>query len=723
MSVNPFEIEQKLREQQSSQQQPAPQPATVQQPDPNTMVEDAFINVPDIPRLPADASMLPQVGAIAGGIYAGMRANAPQILRNLPGPLKVPGRVIGTLVPSAVGTAGGTVIGTTAEQQIEGRNTLTVEGAKEILNNSSTEVLYDVGGNLVFKAAGKVWKIGGEATKGLRETFPDPRQAAQVFLNQYGGTLTQGQLLGGFRETIESFIKGPLTKKFFDNQQVSVDEALARATIQLRDMMPGTPAFRATLGQINAELFQKYGNNPQLSAELSALSAGEAGSRAFSAAMKETQKALSDSVTPFYEKLAEKGKNINIDITALTDMGKAAKKLSDDTEGFIDLSEMMGSLARLGQKGSEVDLATLHKMRSQLAGKIIDAQNPFSAIGSKHLDEMTSLMSKFDNIIDGHAAKLSQGDAALLKEYKEITAFYKNSKKNMFGDTLTQAVIHSPDGVGKLVFDTSSLTALQELKKSVKIAETLTAESVAIQNGLQRGTKAFDDEVAKIKKDPTKYGALNSEQILNNVRQGYMQQFLSSPEKLLRWAKTVEKGSKERGVMYGLFSKEQAQVLENIANAARVGKKGTEESIGIRQMVVGGTATSVIALGTGAFSVLSPEMQDKIADTVGPAAVTSLGLLMSQRSLARAMTDPDAVSALAKLTDYRSSITGGALFKTVIEPLVRGGYFDDINKAEEDERQATGSAMRSMTSPTQGQTGIVQPSIDPFSLERQLRNQ
>lgn len=641
----------------------------------------------DATMIAPDASILPTVGAVTGGITSGLLYNAPKFMRNLPGPAgKVVG-FVGTLIPSALGTAGGTVVGTALEQQLEGRGTLSAEGAQEILNNTATEVAYDSAGNIVMSLFGKTFTLAKDLVGNLQPVFPDARQAAQAFLQQYGGTLTGGQLLGGFREMIESFIHGPFTKKFFADQQTSVDEALMLATIELRQMAPGTPEFRATLGQINAELFEKFRNNPELiSSELrqglETVASQEVANSAFSAAMKETQRALSASVDPFYKKLADIGKGVKIDITDLTDLGKAARELSAKSEGFISLSTQMKALSRLGQQGSQIDLFTLHKMRSELSSLIMDAKNPMSQAGVKNLQELEQMMTVLDKTIDKHAAKIVGGNEALIKEYRDVTSFYKDVKSNMFGDIVTQSLVHSPKGLGEILFSNNSLKALSELKKSAKTAEKMSIESIAVQEGLQRGTPAFNKRVTEIAQNPTEFGALSSVQILNNVRQGYIEKFLSTPESILKWANQLKTNKQARGVLAGMFDDPaQIKFLENLANAARTGKNEVETSIGVRQMVIGGAAQSVVALGVAGYQLLDAEQQDKIAGLVGPAVLTATGLLLSQRQLARALTDPDAVNALAKLTDYRSKISGGAIAK-LLEPLVRGGYFDDINNEE-----------------------------------------
>ena len=197
MAVSMFEIDFKT---------PANAPSTVpyQAPDPD-MAEDG-----PLPTLSDDSSVLPTIGGVVGGVAGALKGLPVEKLAPVLDRFGVYGKVAGQalrLAPSAFGTALGTTVGTTAEQQLEGRETFSAQGWQEIVNNAATEVAWDVGGNLVIAAGGQVLKIPKAVTGKLQDTVTDARKAAQLFLAERGGTLTGGQLVGGFRGLLETFVK------------------------------------------------------------------------------------------------------------------------------------------------------------------------------------------------------------------------------------------------------------------------------------------------------------------------------------------------------------------------------------------------------------------------------------------------------------------------------------------------------------------------------------
>ena len=669
MAVSMFEIDFKT---------PANAPSTVpyQAPDPD-MAEDG-----PLPTLSDDSSVLPTIGGVVGGVAGALKGLPVEKLAPVLDRFGVYGKVAGQalrLAPSAFGTALGTTVGTTAEQQLEGRETFSAQGWQEIVNNAATEVAWDVGGNLVIAAGGQVLKIPKAVTGKLQDTVTDARKAAQLFLAERGGTLTGGQLVGGFRGLLETFVQGPLTRKYFENQQTSVKEALSTAVQDLRNLVPGTPEFFAKLGQINTETLKNVVDRP----ELLNMTAENVGLRAFSESLKQAETALYTVGLPFYQALAARGKNIPIDITRLTELGTAAAAMAKKSAGFIDLSSKYAALSKLGGQGSEVTLDTLHSMRSQVARDLIDASNPLTSTKVKEgVKELRHMRSVIDKIINEHATKVIGSDKALLKEYTEQAAFYRQSQKDLWGESIKHSLLGAPEQLGKVIYDSTSLNGLSEVLKSAKKASELTAMEVATQEGLKRGTPVFKARVSQILKDPAKFGALSEDAILNNVRQGYISKFLSTPEGILKWADNLDKNAKQKAVARGLFGADQYKFMMSLKEAAQRGLVSTEAAQTVSRITVASTTAvgvaGAVAAANGLLVALSPDQQETVKDALGDAALVAGSLVLSQRGLARMLTDKVSSDALIKFWNLKSPMAGGAFAKTVLEPLTRAGAFDGL---------------------------------------------
>lgn len=653
-------------------------------------VEDAWIQPSDT-ALDSDTSFLPTVGAVAGGMYAASKG-VPQVLQKaskaIPG---VPGKLVQgatTLLPSMLGTAGGTTVGTIAEQQLEGRDTVSYEGLAEIAKNSATEVAWDAGGNLVFSLAGKTFRVTkdvlNKAAGGLAIDV-NPRLAAQTFISKYGGTLTGGQFAGGMREVLEGFVDAPWTRSYFKRQQEGLDVGMALAVSDLKKMLPGTPNFVEHQGNISGQLFgtllEREGADQAKGSFMMDGITADAVSAAFRESISATQKALSDSVAPFYAKLDQVGSGVRINFKDIKEIGQNAIA----KERATPVLEASPYLKKLAGMGNNVTFAQLHEIRSDLVSRIMSESNAVR-MGQKGadpsgLDQMKTVLNKIDDLVDEQAQHVLSRNQNLASEYREITSFYKQSKRDIFGETLTQSLIYSPEGVAKLLYGSANTKILSETLQSVKTAAELSASRIALSEGLEKGTSKYIKRVKEIKANPDKFNAISETSIMNDLRQGYVAEFFHSPDAIVQWSKKFETDPKVKAVAYGLFkdNPKALEVLEGLANTAKYGKNKTDPSIGIRQMIIGQTASTAVQLLTVAPAViatLGAEDKQSVMEALGTSALSAGGLVIGSRGLAKALTNKEATNALARLQNFNTKMTGGAVFKGIIEPLIRSGAFD-----------------------------------------------
>ena len=638
-----------------------------QQPQPNQIVdpEGALTQAQDGTNVESSSSALPMIGGTIGGLLAPFLVPKP-----LQPAATAIGRVGQSTWPSVFGTGVGATLGSTLEQSLEGQSLTDPAVLQQIAEDAGEQMAWDAGGNLAFMGGAKMFGLGLQSVNSTlkalgitRENFPNlnPKEAlqlAQKFLSQRGATLTAGQYSGGLRETIEGIVKGPFTSRLFSNQQDAVATALMKGVDELKTKIPGTPEYRAQLGLIG--------------------DASWASGLSFSEALKQANNAVKNTVKPFYEKLDARGYGIQVDVTKIKE---AANKILRPTQGSelpLALKQNQELLALSNLTGKE-SLASLHAYRSQITADIMKHDNPYEAVKpTVEKAQLIQIKKALDEAIDDAAAKMMGGDAALVAEYRTVTDLVRESSENLFGETLKTALKNDPERVGKAIFADGNVKAILELRKAAKQASIATAEGKALSEGLERGSAEFARRVRVLRADPPA-GVLNESQILNNVRQGYIADMMDNPQAILKWANEIESNPNVRRTYKLLFEKDQLKFLDDLANAARKGLAPTDRGVGLTFQTIGqfsGAGTLLFGPGIIAFT-----LNDENKDDLAKAGLTSLlsggALVLTQAQIAKAMTDKNAVDALAKLSKYSGRKTlGGAFSKMILQPLYDAGVFD-----------------------------------------------
>lgn len=579
---------------------------TVTVPQQNTM--QGSVMSPDY-KGQQDASLLPELLGLGGGILAGMTPQGRVLGALGRGGQAVASRLPASVrpyVPSLFGSSIGTALGTTAEQILTGEFI-----PSQFAANLAENAVWDVGGNLVFNIGGKAIRIGKEAltaANATQDAIPDAKIAAQKFLAQSnvpGATLSRAQLLGTPGEkSAEAVARGGTGATIFGAQEQSVQKAIEQGKKNFFDNLDVDPEFQLILSQ--------------------GRSADYAAGSSFKTAIDRGFQALKDQVDPFYDTLSSQGKNVGVDFTGIkktaqTELDAAASMSATGRAGSALTEEVARELRAIADIKGTINFSQAHQYRSTLLGRIRELEQS-EVRPTRLIALLKSTVSQLEKQMD-EGAKLF--DPALKKQYDQVSKLYRESITELYPQTIVKALEKNPERVGESLFRAGNETETLDTIKAAARIENLTK------------------------------GAVKQNQVLDSLRYGYIDGMFANFDTTADLARKLDKPEFSRGFNALFTDPKQREVITGMAEAARALKE-SEKTLGGVQARTVGAGLNLVALGTGgtlAYLNLTPDQQEKLKDNVPASVLTGGIILLTPRFMAKAMTDPDAVNALAKVTN------------------------------------------------------------------------
>lgn len=633
-----------------------------------------------------ETTVLPAAGGIAGGLLASIPQTRAAglglgLLARGAGALssRVP-QMFAPYVPSLFGSTVGTAVGTAAERAYEG-DLFTAEGAKQMAGNIAENAVWDVGGNLAFKVAGKVYRLAKDMLPFSKNEIPDATAAAQKFLSERGATLTRGQLTESpTAQIVESSIKEGSGAKYFKEQEKAVENAVNQGKQELLSSLQTTDAFQQAIK----------------SGEFPFVPAGEA----IQNVIRSADENLAAKVNPFYASLDERSKGIFVNIKELKD--RAAKELASmNKQPSAYTKAEFDALNSILEQADEIPFSEAHQMRSNFKSRARDITAEAPATNLKRIytgysnaidTPMDNAFERVVNLADTGKRAISKGQtaeaAALKNEYDSVKKLYREGVDALYSDTMSSVLAKNPERVGEYLYQSGSETPIKDLHKMAAKAMELGAVD-------QTGKK------------------VTSGQLIDNIRSGYITEMMSTPDAIAALPQKLKSDPKFAATFNQLFSGDQLKFINSLANAAEKGLGvGTRRGLAIegRQMGrimaagEGVTQAGLAATGAGTYFALSPEAQERMKEHLPETAVAgaaSLGMiLLTPRMIAKAMTNKSAMDALVGLTKAQEAPKyGGALAAKLIDRLNDIGvfnseYINDVNsvfnKPREQQTQSRG---------------------------------
>lgn len=588
-------------------------------------------------------SALPEIGAAVGGIAGTLGTKLPYV-----GPVLtlgigaeragLLGGAVRTFAPSLVGSTAGTTAGLGGEAALNQG----MPSGDRVLGALAENAAFDVGGNLIFSAAGKTFKVArpvlAKALPFLKETSPEAaRQAAQEFLSKEGATLTRGQLTGNVMDVaMEELARGGTGSSVFKAQEEGVKKAIQSSVDQFQEQLGTSDAFKTAL---------KQGDPTQMAL-------GDN----FKAAVNVARDEFKTTYRPFYEKLST-------DLNAFVDM-KPIKALAQKEYDRLAETKFRGLAGQDKKQVLEDILAqndilsfgAAHDLRSNFgasARDAIEAGGKTNTISAQYSRAEGLINSAMDSAFP-YKKKSLKGTPAmnnLVDEYRVTQGAYKEGMDGLYNSTITKALDSEPEQIGKFLFNPESPSRMRDVFKAVA-------------------------QVDKYKKAD----------IVNGLKFGFIDQAMSSPENVRKLSQVADQDQAfKEGLNYLFKGPGEKEFLTNVLGAAKYGMdEGVASRLIPNKTILQGTRllSQGGALGAG-YYFLPDDIKNKITNNLPEAVSTAGVLLLTPRFVAKAMTSKagqDALVNLGKVQDNPKLL--GALSAKIANDFNKSGIIDDVYLTE-----------------------------------------
>jgi hypothetical protein len=587
-------------------------------------------------------SALPAIGGAVGGVVGAVGTKLPYVGPALTlgmGAEKMGlfGNAIRTFAPSLVGSTVGTAAGLSGEAIIGG----SMPGGDRIMGELAENAAFDVGGNLVFSALGKTFRVARPVLDNvvpfLKETSPDAaRKAAQEFLSKEGATLSRGQLTGNVVDIgMEELSRGGTGATVFKQQEEGVRKAIQSSVDQFKEQLGTSDAFKTAL---------KQGDPTQMAL-------GDN----FQAAINVARDEFKTTYRPFYEKLST-------DLNAFVDM-KPIKAAAQKEYDRLAASKFAGAgadkrtvLEDILKQDDLVDFGVAHDLRSNFGAAArdkVEAGGKSTALSAAYSKAESQINSAMDSAFSYRRKELAGTPYSknLVDEYRTVQGAYKDGMNGLYNTTITKAMEAEPEQVGKFLFNPESPSRMRDVFKAVT-------------------------QVDKYKKAD----------IVNGLKFGFIEQAMSSPENVAKLSKLADQDQAfKEGLNYLFKGPGEKEFITNVLGAAKYGMdEGAASRLIQNKTILQGTRlASQGGLLAGGYMFLPEDIKNKITNNLPETVATAGVLLFTPRFIAKAMTSKagqDALADLAKVQNNPKLL--GALSAKIANNFNKSGIIDDAYLTE-----------------------------------------
>jgi hypothetical protein len=567
----------------------------------------------------ATIETLPELGGMLGGMAGFVGGRNPASIRT--------GGMLGqAAVRGTVGAGFGGAIGEAGKQAIQG-----TPDFLKVVTSGVEQATYDSLGNLVFNAGGRLFNVGRDKLMGyFGSNVPaDPNIAATLaadrLLKESGGFgLTPFQSTGGTMSGIsESIARGSFTgKPVMMAAEKATDTALQTAKTKILDNI--------TTGVYDS------------------VATGES----FSNAIAAGDKALSQTVSPYYTTLSQT-KGTKVDLVPLQNQANQLLNTAEQAGGLNISTGEQAFLNQISNAPETIDFAIAHEILSNFKTKARDLKKSTEP-DSKLSAQLNSFVSNLEKQMDIAGNKLKgspinfEGRLAedtsktLSEQYKFYSNLYRNSINDLYTDTTAKLLDKDPEFVGKNIFASGNVTAFKEMQQSLSRAKQLNKD-------------------------------LDVKATVDSVRRGYVENLLKSEGSLATLGKKIDSDEAVRRTFKTVLTEDQQNNVKRLLKAAEL--SSVKPTADAPLFFAAQQAQAIGTLGAGAVVLLNPDAQKVAADNPGWAAVAAGTMLFGPRFIAKSITDPRATNAALSLLKQQESgqpVTG-PLFLKAIQAFEKAG--------------------------------------------------
>lgn len=541
------------------------------------------------------------------------------------------------LAPSLFGSTVGTAVGLGAEAAFQPVSTERATSA--LLENAA----WDVGGNLAFMAGGKTIRLGKDVLDKMgitrASTFDDAKLAAQEFLSQRGATLTRGQLTGGNLDSfIEEISRGGTGSKLYEQQQEAVGKAVMQGTQAVKSALDTSDAFKQALSA-NEPLTRAAGEN-------------------FQNLITTARESFKEAYRPFYQ-------NLSTDLNASVDL-RPLKRQAEAEMARLAKSKFAGAgadrrtvLEDILKQDDMVDFGVAHDLRSNFGAAArdkVEAGGKSTALSAAYSKAEADISKAMDSAFAYGRKDLANTPYTkqLVQDYRNTQDAYRQGMDSLYNTTITKGMESAPSKVGAYIFDLAETEKATDLYKAIAAA----------------------DKYAK--------GSKDAAQIMNDFKYGFLEQSLATPDKIKKFATSLQDDPEMNRAFYKLFANE-AKPLKEVLNAADFGLENQKSNIAAFLKNKAAITTGQVGVGALGYLALPADLKEGIADKLPAATLTAGAFILTPRFLAKAATNKEAVNALAGLAKgSKDPAFKGAAAAKFIDQLNKSGVIDSeyINEVD-----------------------------------------
>lgn len=555
---------------------------------------------------------LPALGGMLGGAIGLLGTKTPA-------GVEAGGLLGSAAVRGTIGAGLGGATGEAARQAI----TNTPDFLK-VVETGVEQATYDALGNLVFSAGGKLFNVGRDRLMGIfgNKVPTDPNIAATLaadrLLKESGGFgLTPFQSTGGTLEGItESLARGSFTgKPVMMAAEKQTEKAIQTAKGRVLDDITTKAYDSVATGQAFAD----------------SIAAGD--------------KALSNTVSPYYQTLSQL-KGTKVDLVPLQNQANQLLNTAERAGGLNISAGEQAFLNQISNAPETIDFAVAHEILSNFKTKARDLKkstepdSKLSAQLNSFVKNLEGQMDKAGNKLQGSAinfeGRLAEDTSKTLSEqYKFYSNLYRTSINDLYTDTTAKLLAKDPEYVGKNIFASGNVTAFKEMQQSLSRAKQLNKD-------------------------------LDIDSTVAGVRRGYVENLLKSEGSLANLGSKIESDEAVRRTFETVLTKDQQTNVMKLLKAAELSSvKPPAEAPLFLAAQQAQAATGLIGLGA---VILNPDAQKVASENPGWTAATAGTILFGPRFLAKSITNPSATNAaltLIKQRDAGQPITGPLFLKAI----------------------------------------------------------
>lgn len=296
--------------------------------------------------------------------------------------------------------------------------------------------------------------------------------------------------------------------------------------------------------------------------------------------------------------------------------------------GNVGKSEAGGRLIdQLGSVPKTLTFSEAHSLRSNLLATLRDLKGAASP-ETKAVATASMALKRVEDAMEGAATSLPGN---LHQEYRAISSFYRKGKEAFNNDIIADLVVKQPERVGEALFKTGNVSEIVQAKASLRQASQFdkTVDSKDAYNRLQAG---FLNARLTAKSATDKMGETTAQNLLRDL---------------------IE--SRTERQFQVMFSPEQRKAIHEFALTAYTALNNKPQNFGVLVSMI--QAAAIVDLGAGATG--------STASTKAPGA--DAAIILSPYVLSKVLTNPRAVSALAKGLMLPSAGAGPAVTKLTAE--------------------------------------------------------